>query len=1017
MPRFFSFRLPDWLSWLWRDSIQRRLALAFGGIALLMMLGLSGLLLKQQQNFLDDASIRRASALANGLAHSSSSWVLANDLVGLKEVLQGYADTPNLQRAFVLSPRGEVLASIRPREVGLFVNDAVSREMLASTPQPLVWIADDNLIDVSAPILMNTRLIGWVRIALDQQATKANLRAVAITSLEFIIGTALIVLIVAMLLAKNFAKRLKQLMWVAAKIESGSRDERSRLRGNDEISQLGRSLNNMLDTIVSSERQLDRLNRVYAAWTESVATIVREADEQTLLTRICEILVEKIDLRLAFVGMIDTGGWIRIQASSDPNSAYLNQLEISIAPEQPGGQGPLGQAIRQKTPHIFNDFLATEHTALWHRAAKKEGINSVAALPLKRHGQVVGGLSVYSSEINYFTDDIITLLDGLVNDMSFALDNFDRERERQQAETELTLAASVFDNSQEGIMITDANKLILRVNSVFTQLTGYLPEEVIGRPPEQLSSGHYNAEFYRAMWESIDANKFWQGEITNRRKDGQIFPEWLTITQVFNKAGQVTHYVGTFIDITDRKLNEERIYKLAFYDPLTELPNRRLLVDRLREALVANHRKQRFGALMFMDLDRFKILNDTQGHDLGDQLLIEVGKRIVSCVREEDTVARLGGDEFVILLEDLGEDATSAGVYAQRVGNKVLNALSQIYLLHHFDQQGYSSAVEHHSSASIGVTLFSGTEINSEDLLRQADMAMYQAKQAGRNTLCLFDPDMQSNLNQRAALEADMRHALHHNQFRLSYQIQVDQHRQPVGAETLLRWEHPLHGQIQPADFIPLAEETGLIVALGTWVLIEACKTLNSWSQHPLTAALTLAVNVSAKQLGQADFVEELQSILTRTAANPQRLKLEITESTILDNLENTIRIMHELRALGLSFSMDDFGTGYSSLAYLQRLPLTQLKIDRSFVRDLHEDSNDAAIIRTILALGKSLDMEVVAEGVETVGQHEYLLNNGCRFFQGYLFGRPEPLYEFEQRLAPYKNQSNGQGSSEAWPG
>lgn len=1013
MPHFSRVDLPAWLSWLWRDSIQRRLALAFGGIALLMMVGLSGLLLKQQRDFLDDASIRRASALANGLAHSSSSWVLANDLIGLKEVLQGYADTPNLLRAFVLSPEGEVLASTLPGEIGLFVNDAVSREMLEGPPQPLVWIADENLIDVSAPILMNTRLIGWVRIELNQEATKANLRAVAMISLEFIVITALIVLLVAMLLSKSFVKRLKQLMRVAAKIENGSRAERCQLQGNDEISQLGRSLNNMLDTIVSSERQLDRLNRVYAAWTDSVATIVREADEQTLLTRICEILVEKIALRLAVVCTVDSSDWVKIAASSDPNSAYLNQLKISINPDKPESQGPVGQAVRHQAPHIFNDFLNAADTAPWHQVARQEGINSVAAFPLRRNGQVIGALAVYSAELNYFTDDIITLLSGLVNDMSYALDNFDHELQRQLAETELTLAASVFDNSQEGIMITDADKIILRVNHVFTKLTGYLPEEVIGRTPEQMTSGHHNAEFYRAMWESIDAHKYWQGEVINRRKNGQIYPEWLTITQVINKAGKVTHYVGTFIDITDRKLNEERVFKLAFYDPLTELPNRRLLVDRLREALLGNQRKQRYGALMFMDLDRFKILNDTQGHDLGDQLLIEAGKRIAGCVREEDTVARLGGDEFVILLEDLGTDATKAGIYAQRIGNKLLKALSQTYLLHHFDRLGNSSALEHHSSASIGITLFFGTEINSEDLLRQADMAMYQAKQAGRNTLRLFDPDMQSSLNQRASLEADLRQALHHNQFRLNYQLQVDERGQPVGAETLIRWEHPLRGQIQPDEFIPLAEETGLIVAVGWWVLIEACKTLNNWAQQPMTAKLTLAVNVSAKQLGQANFVERLQSILKSTGANPQRLKLEITESTILDNLEQTIQIMLELRALGLSFSMDDFGTGYSSLSYLQRLPLTQLKIDRSFVRDLHEDSNDAAIIRTILALGKSLELEVVAEGVETDSQCEYLLNNGCRLFQGYLFGRPESLYEFEQRLAPYKSKSGEHGSYE----
>lgn len=1001
--RLINWQFPAWLSGLWRDSIQRRLALAFGGISLLMMLGLTGLLMKQQQDFLDQASIRRAGALANGLVHSSSSWVLANDLVGLKEVLQGYTETPNLQRAFVLSPRGEVLASTRDNEVGLFVSDSVSQQMLASEPESRVLIANAELIDVAAPILLDKRLIGWVRVELDQQATKANLKAVVTTGLQFLVLTTLIVLTAAILLAAGFVRRLQQLMRVAAKIESGSREERATIQGRDEISQLSGSLNNMLDTIVNSERQLDRLNRVYAAWTESVATIVRVSDETTLLRRICEILVEKIDLRLALVGMLEPSGWIRFVASSDANSAYLQNLRVSIDPSLPESQGPIGQAIRMQAPHIFNDFLGAPDTACWHQAAKQAGINSVAAFPLRRNGQVIGALGVYSVEINYFSQDIINLLDGLVNDISFALDNFDHEHQRQQAETELTLAASVFDNSQEGIMITDAQQVILRVNGIFARLTGYQPEEIVGKKPSILASGHHDAEFYRNMWECINRQKYWQGEIINRRKDGRLLPEWLTVTQVTNKAGQLTHYVGTFVDITDRKLNEERIFKLAFYDPLTELPNRRLLVDRLREALLANQRKQRFGALMFLDLDRFKILNDTQGHDLGDQLLIEAGKRITASVREEDTVARLGGDEFVILLEDLAEDESTAALYAQRIGNKVLNALSQIYLLHRFDQQGVASAVKHHSSASIGITLFSGIEINCEDLLRQADMAMYQAKQAGRNTLCLFDPDMQSSLNRRAELEADLRFALHNDQLRLTYQIQVDQSGQPVGAEALLRWEHPMRGLIEPMEFVPLAEESGLIVAIGSWVLIEACKTLNAWAEHPATAALTLSVNVSAKQLGQADFIEQLQDIIENTGANPQRLKLEITESTILDNLENTIWIMLKVRQLGLSFAMDDFGTGYSSLSYLQRLPLAQLKIDRSFVHDLQEGSNDAAIIRTILALGKSLDLEVVAEGVESVSQHQYLLKNGCRLFQGYLFGKPCFLDDFQQLVSYQK--------------
>lgn len=985
-----------------RHSIQWQLALSFGSVALLMLLALTGLLLSHQRDFLNDSSIRRANALANGLAHSSSSWVLANDVAGLGEVLQGYIDTPNLDHALILSRRGEVLASTHAGEVGLYVNDALSQNLLQHAAEAQVLVADNVIIDVAAPIVVDNRHIGWVRIVLNQQETQANLQAVLTTSVKFMLITVLIVLVVSTWLAKTMGKRLQQVISVAIKITNGERQVRAELDRNDEIGHLAESVNRMLDTITRSEANLDRLNHVYAAWTDSVATIVREADEQTLLNRICAILAEKINFRLVFVGVVDADNdWIKFVASSNWDLPYLNGLKVSVDPLRPEGQGPLGCAIREQATQILNDFQSDPRSEPWHEAARANSIRSVAAFPLSRNKKVMGGIAVYSEELDYFTADIITLLNGLAADVSFALDAIDRERERRQAEVELSLAASVFENSQEGILITDAEENIIRVNSTFSSLTGYQAEEVIGRTPHLLASGQHDENFYRAMWAQINGQGYWQGEIINRRKDGCVYPEWLSITRVTDSSGQLTHYVGAFIDITDRKLDEERIHKLAFYDPLTQLPNRRLLIERLRQAVVATQRSQLYGALMFMDLDRFKILNDTQGHDLGDQLLVEVARRIGKCVREQDTVARLGGDEFVIMLEELAEDNATATIIAQRVSDKILTALSQPYLLGHFDQQGYSMPVEHHSSASIGLTLFKGTQTSSEDLLKQADVAMYQAKQAGRNTLCVFDPDMQSSLNQRAALESDMRQAMQANQFFLHYQVQVNQQGRAIGAEVLLRWDHPLRGRISPVEFISLAEESGLIVALGQWVLFESCKTLAGWRHYRETEHLTLAVNVSAKQFNQADFVEQVKTVLDKTGVNPQRLKLEITESLILENVDHTIDTMCSLRELGIGFSMDDFGTGYSSLSYLQRLPLSQLKIDQSFVHDLANDKNDAAIIRAILTLGSTLGIDIVAEGVETEEQYAYLLDNGCALFQGYLFGKPEPLSKFEQRFAP----------------
>lgn len=993
------FKFSRWLF----GSIQRQLALIFGSVSLLMMLILVGLLLKQQQDFLNDYTIRRANALANGLAHSSSSWVLANDVVGLSEVLQGYIDTPNLDRAFIISKQGEVLASTHPQEVGLFAIDSISLGLLTKPPTLQLLIANTSMIDVAAPIMVDNRQIGWVRVELNQQSTRANLRSALLNSLEFIAITAFIVLVTSTLLAKGMTRRLRQLISVAQHCASGDRNIRASVQRNDEISDLAQNINYMLDTLTHSEQQLDRLNHVYAAWTESVTVIVRETDETTLLNRICEILVEKIDFRLVFIGLIDDNNdWITVVASSDWQSSYLANLKISVNPARPEGQGALGRAIRTQSAQIFNDFLSNPNTMPWQEAARTEAICASAAFPLMRAGKVIGGISVYSQEVNYFNTDIITLLSGLAADVSFALDNFDHEQQRQQAETELALAASVFENSQEGIFITNADKAIVRVNKAFSLLTGYTAEEIIGNSHyHQLPiSEQQNAAFYQSMWEQVDTQGYWQDEIINYRKDGSSYPEWLTITRVTDKKDKTTHYVGIFVDITEHKLNEERIHKLAFYDVLTQLPNRRLLIERLHSALVASQRNHHYGVLMFMDMDRFKILNDTHGHSLGDQLLVEVSNRIVGCLREQDTVARLGGDEFVIMLEELAEDSETATLIAQRLGNKILHALNQPYFLHYVDAQDHALSIEHHASASIGMKLFQGTQINSDDLLKQADMAMYQAKQAGRNTLRIFDPDMQFKLNQRAILEADMRLAIQNQQFHLHYQVQVDSCGQAIGAEVLLRWNHPLRGCILPTEFIPLAEESGLIGTLGLWVLSESCNTLAAWAKRPETQYLTLAVNVSAKQFGLDNFVEQVKAILDEVHINPKLLKLEITESVILANIEQIIDIMNTLRELGLSFSMDDFGTGYSSLSYLQRLPLSQLKIDKSFVSDLTVDSNDAAIIRTIQALGSSLGISVVAEGVETVEQRDYLINTGCQFFQGYLFGKPEPLALFEQRLA-----------------
>ena len=679
---------------------------------------------------------------------------------------------------------------------------------------------------------------------------------------------------------------------------------------------------------------------------------------------------------------------------------------------------------------------------------------------------------------------------------------------------QIHIAAAAFEIN-EAIMITGANNVIARVNQAFTKITGYTADEAVGQTPELLNSGRHDIDFYRNMWKVIDRTGTWQGEIWDRRKNGEEFPIWLTISAVKGNDGITTHYVWTHLDVTERKrieeslkesearfrsiveqspigvifsrdgyatevnaahlkmfgydnsaevrgrhitewiapqcrddiaervrqrlqgkeleaiyetiglrkdgsqfpiyvsgklimlkdgpiistfvidiserqAAEEKINQLAFFDHLTELPNRRLLIDRLQHALASGARRDRHGALLFIDLDNFKTLNETQGHAIGDSLLRHVAQRLISCVRDDDSVARFGGDEFVVILEDLSNDALEAAAQTEIVCEKILSVLNQPYPL---------AAHEYQCTASIGATLFNDSQQTTDELLKQADIAMYQAKNAGHNIMRFFDPKMQKTINARVDLERQLQEAIESRQFLLHYQIQIDSSNRPLGAEALIRWAHPDCGLLLPAQFIPLAEETGQILPIGKWVLETACAQIKAWEQNDLTCNLVLSVNISAKQFLQADFVSQIRDILQRHAINPELLELELTESILLENVEEAISIMDTLRKIGIRFSLDDFGTGYSSLQYLKRLPLDQLKIDQTFVCDIAFNNSDKAIVSTIIAMAQSFDLDVIAEGVETNEQRQLLLNKGCTHFQGYLFSEPLPIEQFESIL------------------
>lgn len=550
----------------------------------------------------------------------------------------------------------------------------------------------------------------------------------------------------------------------------------------------------------------------------------------------------------------------------------------------------------------------------------------------------------------------------------------------------LRVLAKVFE-SCEGIMITDADSHVLRVNHTFQKITGYNSDEIIGKKAEILSTNHQNSMFNARMWTQLLKEGSWAGDVWDKHKDGHSYLKQMFITAVKNIDGLTTEYVCSFTDITERNRAEEEIHHLAFYDSLTNLPNRRLLMDRLDLILSTSARNKKHTAVLFLDMDKFKILNDSLGHDFGDLLLIEVAERIQSCIRQEDTVARLGGDEFIILLCNLSDVVNDAYQHVALIAEKIRLCLSAPYLLNEH---------ENFSSSSIGVSLHRGNTLSAFEILKQADLAMYQAKEAGRNCVYFFDPAMQLEVETSAALDVDLRHAIADKQFHLYYQVQLNDNQQPIGAEALIRWIHPIRGFVSPADFIPYAEDNSLILEIGNWVIEKACQQLQTWSKSEKTNNITLAINVSAKQFKQNNFVEKITEVLQRYQLDPSLLKLEITESIVLDDIDKMITKMHNLKALGVCFSMDDFGTGYSSLSYLKRLPIDQIKIDQSFVRNMTSDKHDEMLVKTIIEMAKNFDIDVIAEGVETEAQLLLLKQLGCVEFQGFYFSKPISIEKFE---------------------
>jgi diguanylate cyclase (GGDEF)-like protein/PAS domain S-box-containing protein len=870
----------------------------------------------------------------------------------------------------------------------------------------------------------------------------------------------------------------------------------------------------------AAEKQLERLTLLYSAMSKTNEAIVRSDNQQELFAQICHIAVQDGGMQLAWVGLLDDDtGLVKPVAHFGEHSDYLQGLTISTDADQPTGQGPTGIAMRENRPYWCQHFLNEPRTAAWHERAKEAGWRSSAALPLRRHGKVIGAFNIYSSVENAFDEAAQSLLLEMTTDIGFALNEFANERERlqveaereealnrlqklaahlpgviyqyrlmpdghsffpfasnalydifhvtpeqvvndatpifnqvhpedlgdvkasiqasadtlkvwqqefrichqdgeirwlasnampqresdgsvlwhgfthdvterKQSESQLQLASKVFEQSQEGIMITDAEQKILLVNQAFTQISGYSAEEVLGKNPKILASGKHGKAFYQHLWRTLHQHGFWQGEIWNRRKNGEIFPEWLSISRGLNAAGQITEYVAMFTDISAMKASEEKIQQLAHFDPLTGLANRQLLMDRLQQAIQTAQRHHTPLALLFIDLDHFKNVNDTLGHHVGDELLVKTARRMQGQLRAEDTLSRQGGDEFIVVLP--GTDDNGAAHVAQ----KMVDAVSSELKLGRYDLV---------ITPSIGIAVYPQDGDDTNSLLKNADAAMYQAKRDGRNTYRFFTAEMQAHASRLMQIESALRNALQRNELSLHYQPQIDARSHRVfGVEALIRWQHPQLGAISPVEFIPVAEHSGQILQLGEWILRTALQQHKAWLAQGLPP-LTMAVNLSAVQFRHQELPNVIIRMLAEEGIDPGYLELELTESVAMSDPESAMTMIDKLNRHGIQIAIDDFGTGYSSLSYLKRFNASKLKIDQSFVRDLTVDTEDLAIVEAIISLAQSLNLKTIAEGVETAEQQDLLLQRGCDEFQGYLFSRPLPAAE----IADFIRQQN----------
>lgn len=679
--------------------------------------------------------------------------------------------------------------------------------------------------------------------------------------------------------------------------------------------------------------------------------------------------------------------------------AHSARLRVGAAPRLPDfynaavdglpigdGRGACGSAAQSGERVIVEDIAHDPRWRGFHELAARAGVRACWSVPFKDPaGQVLGTFASYHDTPHTPDQDEIDLVEEFARITALAV-------QKVRAEAALRQSSAVFESTRDGVVITTLEPRIVAVNPAYTEITGYRADEVIGLNPSLLRSGRHDRAFYQAMWAGLKQLGYWQGEVWNRRANGEVYPQWLTLSTVRDEAGAPSHYVGVFTDLTQLKRSEQQLEHLTHYDPLTDLPNRLLVQSRLEHAIDQARRHRSRVGVLFVDLDRFKNVNDSLGHPVGDALIQAVATRLRGGLRDEDTVARLGGDEFLVVIEDL-ESADAAASVASKLTRLVQEPF----------QVGDGQEVI--VSASIGVSLYPDDGDSATGLIQHADAALYQAKARGRDSFCFYSSALTAAVSEHMQMEMGLRRALERGELLIHYQPLVSLAGGPVGAEALLRWQPPGEGLVRPDRFIPLAEETGLIVPIGAWVLREACRQARAWLDAGLELG-TVSVNLSVRQFHERNLVALVADVLRETGLPADRLELEITESALMDDVEQAVQTLHMLRALGVALAVDDFGTGYSSLAYLKRFPIGKLKVDQSFVRGIATDDSDRAIVTATIAMARSLGFTTTAEGVETEAQLEILRALGCSAYQGYLFSRPVEAVDFAR--LPFFGRADG---------